>query len=386
MLEQRHSSAPAVRYLAEVEALRGIAIALVFLYHCDAVVRPGAHGAGGLFAFVRAGHTGVSLFFVLSGFLLAQPFLKEAAGGQRVRRREYFRRRALRIVPLYYLAILVSLWWLHPLAKWPEVSWPFWGFLGGVLAPSYSLWPFSIGWWSLATEVQFYLLLPLLPFVARGLPLAGAFGAYLALYSLFLLRWVQAPSIDANLFLMDSVFGRGWLFLGGIAAAHVWCFHGPALRQRFARVRWLALGGADALLLLIVAALSMLLQWVAWVGFWAAQNRPNHAWHVLEAALWTGVLLALLLFPLRGKSLLVNPLSRGVGLVSYSLFLIHVPVVTIVLHRLQQSTPGHYRTWNAESLLVCGALLAVCLAGATLSYQAVERPCLRRKARLPLVV
>jgi len=374
--------APSAGYLAEVEALRGVAIALVFLYHCDAVVRPGAHGAGALFAFVRSGHTGVSLFFMLSGFLLSQPFLVEAAGGRRVRRREYFARRALRIVPLYYLAILVSLWWLQPLAKWAEVSWPFWGFLNG-LAPAYSLWPFSIGWWSLATEVQFYVLLPLLPVVARGLPSAIAVGGYLALYALFLLQLLQAPTVDANLFLLDSVFGRGWLFLSGIVGGHVWWFHGKQLRDRLARVRPLALGGSDALLLAILAVLSALLQWVAWIGPVAAQNRPNHVWHVAEGALWAGVLLVLLLFPLRGKALLVNPLMRSAGLVSYSLFLIHVPVVTIVLHQLQEARPGQYRTWDASSLLVCGGLFAVCIALSALSYRFVERPFLRLKARLP---
>jgi peptidoglycan/LPS O-acetylase OafA/YrhL len=377
------AAAATTGYLAEVEALRGVAILLVFLYHCDTVVRPEALGGGPLFAFVRAGHTGVSLFFVLSGFLLSQAYLVEAAGGRRVRRREYFLRRAMRILPPYWLAVLVSLWWLHPVSDWPAVSWSFWGFLNPLFAPPYALWPFSIGWWSLATEVQFYVVLPLLPLAARTGPrTAAALGAYVVLYVLFVLAIVQPPGVGLTVFFQTNVFGRGWLFLSGIIAAWVWRFHGAALRERFARSRWLSLGGSEALLLLPLAALSLLLQWVAWVGFWTAENRPNHVWHLAEGPLWASILLLVLLLPLRTRWLLVNPALGAVGLVSYSLFLCHVPIVSVVLHVLQWRMPGHFTTWNAESLLACGGLLVGCLLVSTLTYWMVERPFLVRKATL----
>jgi peptidoglycan/LPS O-acetylase OafA/YrhL len=123
-----------IGHLREVDALRGVAILLVFLYHCDTVVRPGARGAGPLFAFVRAGHTGVSLFFVLSGFLLSMAFIAEAEGGRHLRRREYALRRAMRILPMYYLALLVALWWSKPIAQWAS-SWPFLVFLNPLAGP-----------------------------------------------------------------------------------------------------------------------------------------------------------------------------------------------------------------------------------------------------------
>ena len=90
-------------YLPELEALRGVGVALVFGFHADRFVHfplmaLGAPASPAL-AFVRAGHTGVDLFFVLSAFLLAQPFLAEVAGAKRVDRRQYFTRRALRILP-----------------------------------------------------------------------------------------------------------------------------------------------------------------------------------------------------------------------------------------------------------------------------------------------
>ena len=360
--------------LVEVEALRGVAILLVFLYHCDAVVRPDAHGAGPLFAFVRAGHSGVSLFFVLSGFLLSQPFLAEAAGGRRVRRREYFFRRALRILPAYYLALLVALCWSTPLPDWPAIGWPF-ALILPVLAPQFSLWPFSIGWWSLSTEVQFSVLLPLLAVVARTRPRAAtAFAVYVLFYLLFLLAVVRLPTLHQDLWLLSNVFGRSPLFLSGIAAAILWRSDGPGLRARLARVPWLRAGGGDALLLLLLATLSLLLQWAARVGFWAAELRPNGVWHVAEGLLWASVLLVTLLCPLRGRRLLVNPILAWVGQVSYSLFLIHVPVVAVALSR--------FKRWDAESVLASGALLALCLLLSTITYWTVERPFLVRKAKL----
>jgi len=371
-----------ISHLREVDALRGIAILLVFFYHCDTVLRPNAHGGGPLFAFVRAGHTGVSLFFVLSGFLLAMPFLAEAEGGRHVRRREYALRRAMRILPMYYLALLVALCWSQPIAQWAS-SWPFLVFLNPLAGP-YALWPFSIGWWSLATEVQFYVLLPLLPLLACTAPRAAVvLGAYAVVYVLFMIGIFNAPTLELTVNLHHNVFGRAPLFLSGVGAAWLWRREGAALRSRLAAAGWMARGGADALLLLALGGLSVLLQWVAWVGFWPAENRPNHVWHVAEGILWATVLLLLLAAPLRSKRLIVNPILGWVGLVSYSLFLIHVPAVTITLQALQARYPGHFTSWNVEALAACGTLLVACLLLSTLTYWAVERPFLRRKARLP---
>ena len=72
-------------YSPELESLRGVACLLVFLFHASGTVDSGAQGVGPLRAFVYAGHTGVTLFFVLSAFLLSRPFLAQARGGPRVR-------------------------------------------------------------------------------------------------------------------------------------------------------------------------------------------------------------------------------------------------------------------------------------------------------------
>src|SRR5215470_13108844 len=99
-------------WVPEIESFRAVAIALVVLFHTESLVtgRPAAVSAtvGLASAYVLGGHTGVTLFFVLSGFLLAPPFFAEARGGNRVSRATYFRRRALRVLPAYYLFIALA--------------------------------------------------------------------------------------------------------------------------------------------------------------------------------------------------------------------------------------------------------------------------------------
>src|SRR5215475_5521828 len=100
-------------YFPELESLRGLAILLVFVFHADGVLlapfrsHVGAQSPLPL-AFVWAGHSGVTLFFVLSAFLLSLPFLDEANGGRPVSRPHFYERRALRILPLYVAVVVVG--------------------------------------------------------------------------------------------------------------------------------------------------------------------------------------------------------------------------------------------------------------------------------------
>jgi peptidoglycan/LPS O-acetylase OafA/YrhL len=375
-------------YFPELESLRGLAIVLVFVFHADGALLFPLRNRVGLesplpLLYVWAGHTGVTLFFVLSAFLLSLPFLDEAYGGRPVSRRQFYQRRALRILPLYWVAVVVAtILTSHALGDLSH-GLPYLAFLQSKPNLPTAMRPFSGVWWSLATEVQFYVVLPLLPLLAcRARRAALALGAYAVVYVLFMFSTLSAPTLALTVYLHHNLFGRAPLFLSGIGAAWLWRRGGAALRDRLSSTRWMVRGGADALLLLTLVALSLLLQWVALVGFWQAENRPNHVWHVAEGILWATILLLLLAAPLRSRRLVVNPVLGWVGLVSYSLFLIHVPAVTIALHWLRDRYPGHFTRWNAESLAACAVILSACLLLSSVTYWAVERPFLRRKARL----
>src|SRR5262249_12973450 len=268
-----------------------------------------------------------TLFFILSGFLLSLPFLEEAYGGRRGSRPPFYARRGLRIFPLSYAALVAA-------ALGPSPH------LGGAraggrrsavprtrAAPGTPTPPSSGVWWSLATEAQFYLLLPLiaLAFGRSRRTTLLLLAAYVVIYLGVASRRL-APGIDPW-FLAQSVIGRGPLFLLGIVAAWLWLRHGAAVRARLAASRWLALGGADVALLAVLAALGYLLRWVTFRGFLSLEVTGECLWHVPEGVLWTTVLVLVLLFPLRTKVLLANPVLAWLGVLSYSIYILHQPVL-----------------------------------------------------------
>src|SRR5689334_23820416 len=159
------SGGPSSRYAPELDALRGLAIALVYAFHIDSFARrplrmPPSDSLA--LAFVHGGMSGVDLFFVLSGFLLSLPFLAERFGGRRLELRRYAERRARRILPAYVVGVTVvaSLYARSTADLWSGLPYL-------VFAQSFSVLHHGVAefrlasnvWWSVATEVQFYFVL-----------------------------------------------------------------------------------------------------------------------------------------------------------------------------------------------------------------------------------
>lgn len=356
-------------YLPELDGLRALAITLVFVYHADILFTAGHRAPlpAGL-EFIRAGHTGVSLFFVLSAFLLAQPFLAEAEGGPRVARGRYYARRALRILPLYWLAVVAAVVSSPVPGANVRAGFAYLFFLNSLPALAEPMLPWSVVWWSLAIEVQFYVVLPLLA-SRMGRVVGGVLvGLYAVAYIAFLLGAFPAGGTEYQRFLLGygTMFGRAPLFLAGIAAAVIYRRHGHALRARFASRR------PDVLLLGLLVALGIVLASVAGAGVVRVDAGPTHAWHLLEGMLWASVLLLVVLVPLRLKVLFTNRVAVGIGIVSYSILILHVPVLA-AFAQAEGRVP--------RAALGAAAYLA-CLGCAALTYLVVERPFLARKRRL----
>lgn len=90
-----------------LDGLRGIAILLVVWYHLS-LVSGYTPEPGMLAMFARNGYLGVDLFFFISGFCIAYPYARARLEGRRPPTlHEFVRRRALKIVPSYVLALLV---------------------------------------------------------------------------------------------------------------------------------------------------------------------------------------------------------------------------------------------------------------------------------------
>src|SRR5690606_33846637 len=98
-------------------------------------------------AFITAGNTGVTLFFVLSGFLLSLPWLRYwlHAGQRQPSVLQYLQARAMRILPLYYFTLAIT--WLVTGNTGTVAQAAAFQFVG------FGAFPYSVVWWTLVTEV-----------------------------------------------------------------------------------------------------------------------------------------------------------------------------------------------------------------------------------------
>jgi peptidoglycan/LPS O-acetylase OafA/YrhL len=162
-------------HVPALDGIRGMAIAMVMLSHF--ILRP-LWADQQTYYLVQSGWIGVDMFFVLSGFLITGILLdtREREGYYQ----RFYKRRVLRIFPLYYFAVIVT--WLtvllveHGAARlhgYNSFGW-FFAFAPNIAAALKNDWPyyshvFDLNHlWSLAVEEQFYLLWPL---VVRWVPI-----------------------------------------------------------------------------------------------------------------------------------------------------------------------------------------------------------------------
>ncbi len=374
-------------HLDFVTGLRGLAAFFVLLSHVwyeiwPAVAPPygyGRHpeGATGLLTgWLYYGHFGVVVFIVLSGFCLMLPVLGNG-GSLRGGAAGFLARRAWRILPPYYAAMILALLmiWLWIGARtgtqW-DISIPVTstGILSHLLLLQDVVEPTQINYvfWSIAVEVHLYLLFPALVWAWRrfgAVPTtAASCGAvYGVILLLEALDWREVP---------PAFVGLCAYFVFGMAAA-----------DRFVRMR--ARGGGDRLpwsRISLMLALILVVLCAVW-GREVAERR--FAFLDTLCALATVGLLLAAGQPGAGdrvRHALGSVRLVWIGTFSYSLYLTHAPI----LHLVWTAVVG--RTLAREdaqflALLLLGAPVSV--AGAYLFFLAFERPFLAKAVR-PAVV
>lgn len=170
MITKRHHSSDS--HLPALDGLRGLAVSLVLFHHQVLWFWDSAAWPAVIRLAMRFAWSGVELFFVLSGFLITRLLIRYRAEGRGVG--SFFRNRALRILPLYYLCLAAySIFYLcaPSFGVSPQpVSLPaYFAFLQNWSIARSGQWPgrtLSV-MWSLAVEEQFYLVWP---WIARWLP------------------------------------------------------------------------------------------------------------------------------------------------------------------------------------------------------------------------
>src|SRR5216117_3811472 len=177
-----------------LDLLRALAIIVVVIYHAA------------LFGFKlparvdRFGWIGVDLFFVLSGYLIGGQLLAPLARDQRMNLGLFFARRALRIMPAYF--VVLAIYFLLPSSReYSEMSQPLWKFLLSIQNIALHGGTAFSHAWSLAVEDQFYLALPfLLLFLYRRPRTAIIIPCLLVVGGIALRTFLAAqnPSVDGG--------------------------------------------------------------------------------------------------------------------------------------------------------------------------------------------
>jgi peptidoglycan/LPS O-acetylase OafA/YrhL len=312
------------------------------------------------------------MFFVLSGYLLYRAFARAALGrGERIWTRGYLIRRAARIVPAYYAALLGSIALLtlagdgtpgRRLVSTGDL--PLFFLFGQNYSPE-TLLRLNAATWTLAVEVAFYLMLPVIGMLALRL---------------------RTPRRQAALLLGLVIAGLGWnladyLFGGGAVAGHsplaflsyFACGMLVALAVESRRTRAGELSGPHSALLVIGAAALLVGN-----GLWHGLDRSPHGFAMevfadLGAAIAFGAIIASIVLGtgVGLRWLAWRPLA-WLGTITYGLYLWHIPV--IVWARGNGLLPG-----GALSALVA---LPIAIALGAASWYLLEQPFMNRAARL----
>lgn len=365
-------------YVGELESLRGLAFFLVFLFHCWGM--SGLHYGEDTpipMAYFASGNSGVTLFFVLSGFLLSLPWIRHHLNGDhRPSIRNYYLSRALRILPMYYAVLIFTLLTHGHPAVLAKAS--VFGFVG------FEAFPFSVVWWTLSTEVQFYIALPLLMSLWCGnrysrwflLALLAAWGAG---YYLIVIRHQFIDIANSFLFTKSLLARLPAFLLGAVAAAILVYSRGRNPHAGNPQYRPLALGCLLACQVALIAVLAK----TALLGDRTAEIHW-HIHHSYEAALWAASLLILVSCDFPGKSLLANTTFSVLGKLSYSLYLVHVPVLFYLIYPVRARLGDQAYIESPWLYLLPLAGLSVCVALSACTYRWIELPFLNLKHRLSL--
>ncbi|HEY9493923.1 MAG TPA: acyltransferase family protein [Intrasporangium sp.] len=347
-----------------LDGIRALAIMAVLVFHLNASWLPG-------------GFLGVDVFFVVSGFLITTLLVREHQRSGRIAFRNFWVRRARRLLPALVLTVTVSTLIARLVSgdllvhvgrqivgaltfstNWVEIT-------AGSSYFDQTAPQLFMNFWSLAVEEQFYLVWPgltllLVTFAAARTRVAVALG--IAGVSTVLMAVLLDPGADAT----RVYYGTDTHVMGlmiGAALAFAWASPRLAGRIRPSRLgapgRW-AVPVAAAIL---IACLMLLDE----------SDPATFRGGILLASLASGVLVLGVLDRPPGRAttwqrLTGHPVARWIGERSYAIYLWHWPVILLVA-RDNPSAPG-----TASHLLTRAWCVLVTLALADLTHRGVETP------------
>ena len=357
-------------YLPALDGIRGIAIVWVVFHNATAL--PFTSSSAALSLILQLGHPGwigVQLFFALSGYLITVGLLETRGSAGYFR--NFYAKRALRILPLYYAVLFVLLIVAPQLASG---RWPF------PTHPQAALWLFVVNWthtapygfahfWSLAVEEQFYLVWPAVVYFCGPRPLLKVC-LWISLAALVIRSLLVAFGADPWTLYTVTPCRMDALAVGAACAC---LLQVPTWREWVAR-RSGAIGAASGILFLAGAALTRLYN----TDLWSGETVGYTLLAVSSAMLVLSVALPSVGRPNTLTRILSLAPLRSVGKYSYAMYVFHG-----LLHKLL-GEPWLLADVGKEPpagdlLLYSAIVFAASYALAYLSYHAFERHFLKLK-------
>jgi peptidoglycan/LPS O-acetylase OafA/YrhL len=404
--------------IAALDGVRAVAALFVIGFHIDAINKtdlllPAKYPF--VSALITFGGSGVTLFFVLSGFLLFMPYAKALLFAAKwPSARQFYIRRALRILPGYYTALFLMIILFQrqylQLAYWKRLLL----FVTMFMDSSPQTFRQINGpFWTLAIEWQFYMLMPLIMFGfywivnrLRGSPKRRFFsvlGCCLAVIAYGLsIRYIGIYSINhpeqtfhlpmvvrnVAVFLLYGMAGK---YLENFAMGMLICacftyaqhpeFGAKLKTWLLNNSRWLRRFGLVVLLFTAVWHFQMVQSSVVQFAF-LNPSKPVFDWlnEMVIAIGYASWVLAILFGSHNLAGLFSFPLLRKIGTISFGLYMWHLPLLVLYHDKI---VPLLNLGGARQIYLSYWVWAVICvLPVATASYLLVERPGLKLRARV----
>jgi peptidoglycan/LPS O-acetylase OafA/YrhL len=303
-----------MQYRSEIDGLRALAVLPVILFHAG-------------FSYFSGGFVGVDIFFVISGYLITSIILKEIKK-DKFSLGKFYDRRARRILPalffVTFLCIPFAWLWLPP-QYMEEFSISIIGVIffvsnfifwrsSGYFSSESELQPL-LHTWSLAVEEQYYILFPLFLMMTwkLGRNVVLSILAIIFIFSITLADWASIHQPTFNFFLLPT---RGWELLLGAFTAFYLDSSKLRLIPRYASELICFMG-----LILIIYSIS-----------YYDYMTPFPGRYAVVPTIGTALIILFAQNTLYFKSILGSKPLVGIGLVSYSAYLLHQPMLAFARH------------------------------------------------------
>ncbi len=324
----------------DIQLLRALAVIFVVLFHLE-------------ISGIESGFLGVDVFFVVSGFLMAILYKSGET-------KKFFERRAKRLIPAYFATVILTLVASIFLVLASE--------LGQVVdqsiyslffASNFGFWMqnsyFSkadfnplLHLWSLGVEIQFYLIVPLLVWFFNKSRLF----LFLALISSFLLCiYIVGISTKTSFFMMPL---RMWEFLIGFVVAYYLTNNGNV---KFKNLSWLGVVGLVTLCAILFIEVD---------GSTLDRLQGHPSFYALAVCIATSLVLGFGL-PKVFQSNAVSKVLAKIGDYSYSIYLVHFPIIVLYLYEPFSGTNLH-----PETVLDKLVLFLMIVAASVLMHKLIE--------------